>query len=111
MCRGRSGPVARNLIGPEQKCEALEDVAHCGRSQGADSITESRLIDGADLGDVYDAGTRKSRFAPPEADVARYGAKPEVRCDGRDDSRRYGASIEPGRRPAGAEPSAGPKWS
>ena len=70
--RGRSGPIACNFIGPEQKCEALEDLAHLGRSQGADSATESRLIDGADLGDVYDAGTRKSRVALPEAGVARH---------------------------------------
>ena len=94
MSRGRSGPLASNLIGPEQKCKALEDIAHFCRSQDADSVTESRLVDGSDLGDVYDARTRKSCFTWPQAHVARHGSKPEVRCDCRDDSGRDGASIE-----------------
>ena len=61
----RSVPVDRNLIGPEQKRKTFEDIAHFGRAQDADSVTKSRLIDGSDLGDVYDARTRKSRFTLP----------------------------------------------
>jgi hypothetical protein len=65
VSRGRSGPVDRNLIGPEQKSKAPEDIAHFGRPQDADSVTKSRLIDGSDLGDVYNARTRKCGFTLP----------------------------------------------
>ena len=62
MSDGQSGPVARDLIGPEHKRKALEDVAHWDRSQDTDPVTESCPIDGTDLGDVYDAGARESGF-------------------------------------------------
>jgi hypothetical protein len=62
---GRSGPIASNLIGPEQKCETLEDIAHFCRSQDADAVTESRPVDRSNLGDVYDARTRKSCLTLP----------------------------------------------
>jgi hypothetical protein len=78
VARGRSGPVVRNLIGPQQQCKALEDIAHFARSQNADAVNEPRAIDGSDLGDVYDTRTRKSCFTSPEAHVARHGSKPEV---------------------------------
>jgi len=60
-----SGPVVRNLIGSEQKCKSLEDIAHFGRSQDAEAISQSGLVDRSDLGDVYDARTRKSGFTLP----------------------------------------------
>ena len=62
---GRSGPVARNLVGPEQQSKTPEDIAHFGRPQDADPVTKSRLIDGSDLGYVYDARTRKASFTLP----------------------------------------------
>ena len=65
MSGGRSGPVDRNLIGPEQKSKAFEDITHLGRPQDADSVPKARLIDGSDLGDVYDARTRESGFTLP----------------------------------------------
>ena len=73
MSRGRSRPITRNLIGPEQKCKALEDIAHFCRSQDADPVTESRLINGSDLGYVDDARTGKSCFTLPQAHVSRHG--------------------------------------
>ena len=94
MPGGRSGPVAGNLIGPKQKCKALEDIAHSCRPQDADSVTESGLINSSDLGDVYDARTRKSCFTLAQAHVPRHGSKPEVRCDCGDDSGRDVAPIE-----------------
>mgnify|MGYP001611750904 FL=1 len=94
MSGGRSGPFARNLIGSEQECKSLEDIAHFGRSQDAEAITQSGLVDRSDLGDVYDARTRKSGFTLPYAHVAWHGSKPEVRCDCRDYSGGDGASIE-----------------
>ena len=63
--RGRSGPVVSDLIGSEQKDKAPEDVAHPGRSQDADSVMESRPINGPELRDVHDAGPRKSCFTLP----------------------------------------------
>lgn len=65
LARGRSGPIVRNLIGPEQQCKALEDIAHLVRSHNADAVNEPRAIDGSDLGDVYDTRTLKSCFTPP----------------------------------------------
>ncbi len=94
MSRGRSGPVVRNLIGSEQECKSLEDIAHFGRSQDAEAVTQSGLVDRSDLGDVYDARTRKSCFTLPQAHVAWHGSKPEVRRDCRDYSGGEGASIE-----------------
>jgi len=57
---GRSGPVVRNLIGPEQQCKALENVAHFARSQNPDAVDEPSSIDSSDLGDVYDTCPWKS---------------------------------------------------
>ena len=94
LARGRSDPVVRNLIGPEQQCKALEDITHFARSQNADAVSEPRAIDGSDLGDVDDTCTRKSGLTSPEAHVARHGSKPEVRRDCRDYRGGDGASIE-----------------
>src|SRR3990172_11069927 len=94
VARGRSVPVGRNLIGPQQQCKALEDIAHFAGSQNADLVDEPRAIDGSDLGDVYDTRTRKSCFTLPEAHVARHGSKPEVRRDCCDYGGRDCASIE-----------------
>jgi hypothetical protein len=63
--RGRSGPVVRNLIGPEQQCKAPEDIAHFARSHNTDAVNEPRAIDGSNLGDVYDTRARKSCFTSP----------------------------------------------
>jgi len=62
---GRSDPVARNLIGSEQECKSPEDIAHFGRCQDAETVTQSGPVDRSDLGDVYDARTRKSCFTLP----------------------------------------------
>jgi hypothetical protein len=94
VTHGRSRPVVRNLIGPEQECKALEDIAHLARSQNADAVNEPRAIDGPHLGDVYDTCTRKSCLALPQAHVARHGSQPEVRRDCRDYRGGDGASIE-----------------
>ena len=94
VARGRSVPVGRNLIGPQQQCKALEDIAHFPRPQNADAADEPRAIEGSDLGDVYDTRTRKSCFTSPEAHVARHGSKPEVRRDCRDYRGGDGAPIE-----------------
>jgi hypothetical protein len=91
---GRSGPFARNLIGAEQECKSLEDIAHSDLSQDAEAITESGLVDRSDLGDVYDARTRKSGFTLPQAHVTWHRSKPDVRCDRRDYRSGDGASIE-----------------
>jgi hypothetical protein len=65
VSRGRLGPAVGNLIGSEQKGKALEDISHPGHSQDADSVMEARLIDGSELGNVYDAGAWKSCFTLP----------------------------------------------
>ena len=60
-----SGSVVGNLIGPEQQCKALENVAHFDCSQNPDTLDEPRPIDRSDLGDVYDTCPRKSCLASP----------------------------------------------
>ena len=62
---GRSGPVVRNLIGPEQQCKALQNIAHFARPQYPDAVDEPGSIDGSDLGDVYDTCPRKSCLTSP----------------------------------------------
>ena len=91
---GRSGPVVRNLIGPEQQCKASENVTHFARSQNPDAVDKPSAIDGSNLGDVYDTGPRQSCLTSPEAHVARHGSEPEVRRDCRNYRGRDGASIE-----------------
>jgi hypothetical protein len=91
---GRSRPVVRNLIGPEQEGKALEDIAYLARSQNADAVNEPGAIDGPHLSDVYDTCTGKAGLTLPKAHVARHGSQPEVRRDCRDYRGGDGASIE-----------------
>ena len=51
----RSGSVVRDVIGPEQQCQAFEDIAHFGRSQNPDAVDEPCAIDRSDLRDIDDA--------------------------------------------------------
>src|SRR5207249_944413 len=71
-----------------------EHVAHSGRAQDADAVTEARPVDGPDLGDIDDARAWKSSFALPEAHVARHRSKPQVRRHCGDHGGRDGAAIE-----------------
>ena len=90
----RSSPVVRNLLGPEQQCKALEDIAHLACAQNADAVNKPRAIDGSDLGHIDDTCLRKSCLTSPQTHVARHVSKPEIRRDCRDYRGRDGASIE-----------------
>ena len=90
----RSGPVIRNLIGPEQEGKALQDVAHFVGSENADPVDQSSSIDGPHLGDVDDTRPRKSCLTSPEAHVSWHASEPQVRRDGRDYRGGDGAAIE-----------------
>ena len=92
--RGRLGPVIRNLIGPEQEGQALQDVAHFVSSENAGAVDQSGSIDGSDLGDVDDTRPRQSCLTSPEAHVSWHAFKPQVRRDGRDHCGGDGASFE-----------------
>lgn len=60
LALNRSGSVVRNLIGPEQHCKALENVAHCARPRNPNAVDEPGSVDGPDLGDVDDTCLWKS---------------------------------------------------
>ena len=91
---GRSGPLVRHLIGPEQQRKALQNIAHFIRVQDPDAVDEPCAIDRSDLGDVYDTCPRKSCLTSPQAHVAWHGSKPKVRCDCDNYRGGDGASIE-----------------
>ena len=57
---GRSSPVVRSLIGPEQQCQALPNIVHLARPQYPGAVDEPGSIDGSDLGDVDDTCPRQS---------------------------------------------------
>ncbi len=59
---GRSGPIVRNHIGPEQQCKALENIPHFTCLQNPDAVDEPGPIDSSDVGDVYDTSPWKSRL-------------------------------------------------
>jgi|SRR5215831_20941859 len=94
LALGRSDPVVRDLIGPDEEAKPLEDIAHSVRSENPDAVDEPSSIDRSNLGDVYDTCPRKSCLASPKAHISRHGAEAQVRRDCRNDRGGDSASIE-----------------
>lgn len=93
--KASSGARLRCVVGSKQECQSLDNLPQsCGR-QDADAFAESTPIDGAKLGDIYDARTRQSAFAKAEAHIPWHRPKAEIRRDHRDDGRGDRTSVEP----------------
>lgn len=84
----------RRRIGAEQQREPLKYLSQAGVAQSAQRPAQARPIDGKQLTHVDYTGTWQLRLALPQPDVPRHRREPEIRRDGRYDSRRDRTAIE-----------------